>query len=57
MLVIPLPINVHKGGFGSYIDYRVLNKKIDKYNSKGMGPPKLVHLWEPKIQVTVGKVT
>jgi hypothetical protein len=57
MLVIPLPINVHKGGFGSYIDYRVLNKKIYKYNSKGMVPPKLVHLWEPKIQVTVGKVT
>jgi hypothetical protein len=22
-----------------------------------MVPPKLVHLWEPKIQVTVGKVT
>jgi hypothetical protein len=46
-----------KEGFGSFIANHVIKEKIDRYHKESMVPPKLGDVWEPRIYVTIGKIT
>jgi hypothetical protein len=46
-----------KEGFGSFIANHVIKEKFDRYHKESMVPPKLGDVWEPRIYVTIGKIT
>jgi hypothetical protein len=49
-------MNVNQVGFGSYIANYVI-KKLNRYRKESMVPPNLGNVWEPRIYVTIGKIT
>jgi hypothetical protein len=50
-------INTNQAGFGSYIANHVIKEKLNMYHKVSMVPPKFVDVWEPRIYVTIGKIT
>jgi hypothetical protein len=50
-------INMHQEGFGSYIVDIMIKEKMDRYKQEAMIPSKLGDICEPKIHVTMGKIT
>jgi hypothetical protein len=50
-------IDTNKAGFGSYIANHLIKEKLDRYHKESMVPPKLGDVWEPRIYVTIGKIT
>jgi hypothetical protein len=50
-------INTNQAGFNSYIANHVIKENLDMYNKESMVPSKLGDVWEPRIYVTIGKIT
>jgi hypothetical protein len=50
-------VDSNLAGFGSLIAKHVIKEKLDRYHKESMVPPKLGDVWEPRIYVTIGKIT
>jgi hypothetical protein len=50
-------VHSNQAGFCTFISNHVIKEKLDRYNKESMVPPKLGDAWEPRIYVTIGKIT
>jgi hypothetical protein len=50
-------VDYNQGGFGSFIANHVTKEKLNRYHMESMVQPKLGVVWEPRIYVTIRKIT
>jgi hypothetical protein len=50
-------VNYNQAGFDYFIANHVIKEKLDKYYKDSMVPSKLGDVWEPRIYVTIDKIT
>jgi hypothetical protein len=50
-------VNSNQAGSGSFIANHVIKEKLDLYHKESIVQPKLGYEWEPRIYITVGKIT
>jgi hypothetical protein len=50
-------VDSNQAGFDTLIANHVIKEKLNKYHKESMVPPKLGDVWEPRIYVTIEKIT
>jgi hypothetical protein len=50
-------VDSNQAGFGTFIANQAIREKLNMYHKDSMVAPKLGDVWEPRISVTIGKIT
>jgi hypothetical protein len=50
-------VNFNQVGYDSFIANHDIKEKLDMYYKDSMVPPNIGDVWEPRIYVTIGKIT